>query len=97
MAEFHAEARECCERVDDEPTAVTGVVIEGVGIRSLLNCTVNADRMRNEVVFPPRTGFAQFRTGECIAERTSGVCCIRPSPRRRRERPSNRDGRQLAV
>lgn len=43
MAQFHPKAREHYERVDDEVTAVTGVLITLLEIRCLLNCTVDAD------------------------------------------------------
>jgi len=31
MADLHAEPRECCERVDDEPAPVASVVVVLVG------------------------------------------------------------------
>jgi hypothetical protein len=43
MAEFDAEPSERCEGIDDEPTAVAGVVVTLVGIRRLFDPTVNAN------------------------------------------------------
>jgi len=60
MADCHAERGEGWESVDDEPTPIAGVVIEFVRIGSFLNCTVGADRMGDEFVFPPGTRFAYF-------------------------------------
>ena len=54
VAEFHAEPGERREGVSDEPTAVAGVVIAFVGIRLLLDGTVDTDRVRHPFVFPPR-------------------------------------------
>ena len=42
MATFHAEPRECGERVDDESAAITGVVIPVVGAVLLLDRTQTA-------------------------------------------------------
>ena len=36
MAEFHAKSSERCERVDDETTAITGVVISVVGVKNIV-------------------------------------------------------------
>ena len=43
MAEFDAEARQHCGGVDDEPTAVAGVVVTFVGVRLRLDRAVDAD------------------------------------------------------
>ncbi len=72
MADCHAERGEGWESVGDESTAVAGAVIEFVRIRSLLDCTVDADWMGDEFVFPLGAGLTGFRVGECIAECTPG-------------------------
>jgi len=51
-AEFHTEARECCEGVDDEPTAVADVVIALLGIRPFLKRTVGTDWVCHPFLFP---------------------------------------------
>ncbi|QLG29821.1 hypothetical protein HUG10_19610 (plasmid) [Halorarum halophilum] len=71
MAEFDAESSERCERVDDEATAITGVVISVVGVAPGLDGAVDADRMRNPLVFASGEGFAMLQPGKRIAERTS--------------------------
>jgi len=48
MAQFHAKPRERRERVDDDPTAVTGVVIALVGTRLRLGPAVDANRVAND-------------------------------------------------
>jgi hypothetical protein len=63
MPKFHAEARECREGVDDESTAVAGVVIALLGIRPLLDGTVDTDRVRHPFVFPPRMRLAHLCAG----------------------------------
>jgi len=63
MAEFHPEPRERCEDVDDESTAVAGVVIALLGTRPLLERTVDADRVRDPFVFPPRMRLAYLCAG----------------------------------
>jgi len=60
MTDLHTEARECREGVDDKPTAVAGVVIALLGIRPLLNGTVDADRACHPFVLPPRMRLAGF-------------------------------------
>jgi hypothetical protein len=71
MGEFHAESGERCERVDDETTAITGVVISVTGIGPGLDGTVDADRMRNPIVFASSESIATLRPGNRITERTS--------------------------
>jgi len=63
MAEFHTEARECREGVDDEFTAVAGVVIALLGIWPLLDGTVDTDRVCHTFVFPSRMRLACFCAG----------------------------------
>ena len=46
MSDLHAESRECCERVDDEPTAVAGVVVTFVGVWLRPDRAVDADVVR---------------------------------------------------
>lgn len=54
MPEFDGGSRECGERVDDESTPITGVVITLVGVGMLLDGTVDADLVGNSLLFPPR-------------------------------------------
>jgi len=51
MAQFHPKARERSEGVDDEATAVTGVVVTPLGIRRHLNRTVDADWVADPFLF----------------------------------------------
>jgi hypothetical protein len=60
MADLHAEARECRESIDDESTAVASVVIALLGIRPLLDGTVDTDRVCHPLVFPPRVHLAHL-------------------------------------
>jgi hypothetical protein len=60
MAEFHPEPGERREGVDDESTAVAGVVIAPLGIGLFLERTVDADRVRHPFVFPPRMRLAHL-------------------------------------
>jgi len=48
MAQFHAKPREHRERVNEEPTAVTGVVIALVGTRVRLDPAVDANRVADD-------------------------------------------------
>ena len=70
MAGFHEEARQRCQRVDNEPTAVTGVVIALVRIRLGLDGTVDTDGVDDPLVRPPGVDLASLATGRGIAERT---------------------------
>jgi len=72
MAQFHPKARECSEGVDDEATAVTGVVVTRLGIRRLLNRTVDANRVADPLLFPPRVGGSSLRAGGGFAKGTPG-------------------------
>ena len=60
MAEFDAEPSERCEGVNDEPTAVASTVIALVGIRPLLDGTVDTDRVRHPFVLSPRMRLASL-------------------------------------
>ena len=71
MPDCHTEGRKCRKRVDDEATAVARVSITAIRIRPLLDSTIDADLVRDELVLAPRTRFTSFRTGVCIAERTA--------------------------
>ena len=71
MPQFDPEPGECRERVDDQPTAVTGDVIALVGIRLCLDRAVDADRVGDPLVLPPGMGFASLGTGRRVAERTA--------------------------
>ena len=53
MAEFDAEPSERCESIDDEPTAVAGVVIALVGIRLCLDRAVHANGVGDPLLFFP--------------------------------------------
>ena len=72
MTEFDTEARQSCEGVDDEPTAVAGVVIALVGIWFYLNRAVDADGVGDPLVFSPGVRLASLGTGRRVAERTPG-------------------------
>jgi hypothetical protein len=76
MPEIHTKSRERSERVDDEATAITGVVISVVGVGPDLDGAVDTDRMRNSLIFPPGEGGATLRPGKRIAERTSRKCLL---------------------
>jgi hypothetical protein len=60
MAKFHAEPGKCREGVDDESTAIAGVVFTLVGILPCLDGTVDTDRVCHPVVFPPRMRLAHL-------------------------------------
>jgi len=95
MTEFDAEARQRREGVDDEPTAVAGVVIAFVGIQFRLDRTVDTDGVSDPLVFAPGMRLATLGTGRGVTERTP---CERlhasPAPRRRRDRLSSHGGRR---
>jgi hypothetical protein len=74
MPEFDPEPGECRERVDDQPTAVTGDVIALVGIRLRLNRAVDADRVGDPFVLSPGMRLASLGTGRGITERTASKC-----------------------
>jgi len=98
MAEFHAKPGERCERVNDEPTPVAGVVIALVGIRLRLDGTVDADLVGDPFVFPPGVGLALSVPGGASQKaQPTRVCCITRPPRRRRWRPSSPGGRQSTA
>ena len=63
MAEFHTEPRKCREGVDDEATPVAGVVIALLGIRLLLDGTVDTDQMCCPFVFPSGIRLAHLCAG----------------------------------
>lgn len=44
-AEFHSKPCECRERVHDQPTPIAGIPIAPVRIRSILDRTVDTDRL----------------------------------------------------
>jgi len=70
MTEFDAEARQRREGVDDEPTAVAGVVIAFVGIQFRLDRTVDTDGVSDPLVFAPGMRLATLGTGRGVTERT---------------------------
>ena len=90
--------RRRCERVDDEPTPVAGVVTPLVGIRLRLDGTVDTDRVGDSLVLPPSGGLASLGDGWGVTESTANerLCITRP-PRRRRWRPSSPGERQPTV
>ena len=51
------------EGVDDEPTAVAGVMIALLGIGLFLERTVDADWVRHPFVFPPGMGLTHLCSG----------------------------------
>jgi hypothetical protein len=61
VPEFDPEPGEGYERVDDQPTAVTGDVVALVGIRLCLDGAVDADRVGDPLVLPPGGGPRQSR------------------------------------
>ena len=63
MAEFDAEPDKGREGVDDEPTAVAGVVFAPVGIRPPLDGTVDTDRVHHPFVFPSCMCLAHLGAG----------------------------------
>jgi len=70
MTEFDAEARQRREGVDDEPTAVAGVVIAFVGIQFRLDRTVDTDGVSDPLVFAPGMRLATLGTGRGVTEHT---------------------------
>jgi hypothetical protein len=95
MPKFHAEARECREGVDDEPTAVADVVIMLFGVGPLLERTVDADRVRHSFVFPHVCASPiSVPGGESQKAHPESVCCIRHPPRL--WRPASHDGTRRA-
>ncbi|GAA0728503.1 hypothetical protein GCM10009060_27810 [Halorubrum trapanicum] len=60
VPQFHTEPGERCERVNDEPTPVAGVVIVLLGIRPFLDGTVDTDWVGDPFVLPPRMRLAHF-------------------------------------
>ncbi len=71
MPEFHPEPGESCERVDDQPTAVTGDVIALVGVRIRLNRAVDTDRVGDSLVLSPGVGRASLGIEWRVAERAA--------------------------
>jgi len=95
MTEFDAEARQRREGVDDEPTAVAGVVIAFVGIQFRLDRTVGTDGVSDPLVFAPGMRLATLGTGRGVTERTPCERLLHHSPsRRRRDRLSSHGGRR---
>ena len=76
VPEFHAEPRQRCKSVDDEPTAVAGVVIALVGIRLCLNRTVDTDLVGDPLFFPQDMSFTGLCAGLSVTEGTSGECLL---------------------
>jgi hypothetical protein len=60
VAEVDTEACEFRQGVDDEPTAVAGVVIALVGIL-VSESAVDPDRVSDPFVLSPSVGLARFR------------------------------------
>src|SRR6056297_4022123 len=88
MTEFDAEARQRRERVDDEPTAVAGVVIASVGIRFRLDRAVDADGVSDSLIFSPGMRLANLGTGRSVAERTPHERLLHHSPSASASRPA---------
>ena len=74
MAEFDTEPCESCTRIDDETTAIAGmmVTVVGIGIGTRLDRAVAADWVRDSPVFSPGMRLPHVRTGCRIAEGTAG-------------------------
>jgi hypothetical protein len=70
MTEFDTKARQRREGVDDQPTAVAGVVIVFLGIRFRLDRAVDADGVGDPLVFAPSVRLASLSPGRSVAERT---------------------------
>ena len=70
VAKFDAEPRECRKRVDDEPTAIAGVVVTLIGIQPRLGSAVDTDRVGNSLVLAPRMCLASLGAGRSVAECT---------------------------
>ncbi|ELZ68843.1 hypothetical protein C457_10546 [Haloferax prahovense DSM 18310] len=88
MPQFDPEPDECCERVDDQPTAVTGDVIALVEIRFRLNRAVDTDRVGDPLVLSTDMGLASLSTGRGIAERTADEGLLHHSPSLSASRPA---------
>jgi len=88
MTELDTEARQRGEGVDDEPTAVAGVVIALVGIRFRLDRAVDADRLGGPLVFAPGVRLANLGAGRSVAERTPRERLLHYSPSASASRPA---------
>jgi len=94
VAEFDTEPCEGCKRIDDEATAIAGVVVTIVGIGIRLDRAVDADRVCDSFVFSPGVRLADLGAGRASQKaQPASVCCITVLLRRRRERRSSLDGR----
>jgi len=71
MADLHAEPRECCERVDDEPAPVAIVVVVLVGVWPRLDGTVDTHRVGGPLVLPPGMGLASLGARRDVTESTT--------------------------
>jgi len=80
MPQFDAEPCERCERIDDQPTAITGNVIADVGIGLCPDSTVDADRVGDPLVLPPGVRLTSLGTGRGVAERTADEGLLHHSP-----------------
>ncbi len=80
MAEFHTEPGERCERVNDEPTPVAGVVIALIGIRPRLEGAVDTDLVGDPLFFPPGMGFTGLGARWGVAEGTANERLLHHSP-----------------
>jgi hypothetical protein len=80
MAEFDAESREGCKRVDDEPTAVAGVMIALIRIWPYLDGTVDADLVTDSLVFSPRMCLTGLSARQGVAEGTASERLLHHSP-----------------
>jgi hypothetical protein len=80
MPKFDAEPRERCKCVDDEATAIAGVMvmIAGIGIR--LDRAADAGRVCDSFVFSPGMCLPHVCTGSRIAEGTASKCLLHHSP-----------------
>jgi len=86
--EVGATRRRRREGVDDEPTAVAGVVIALVGIRFRLDRAVDADGVGDPLVFAPGVRLASLSPGRSVAERTADEGLLHHSPSASASRPA---------
>ncbi len=95
MPEFDPEPRERCKCVDDESTPVASMVVTVIGIETRLDRAVDADRVRDSLVFSPGVGLPMSAPGTTSQNaQPESVCCITLLLRRRHERRSSLDERQ---
>jgi hypothetical protein len=88
MPKFDPESRERRGRVDYQPTAITGDVIELVGIRLHLDSTVDTDRVGDPPLLLPGVRLADLGTGWGVAERAADESLLHHPPSESASRPA---------